>query len=371
MQVRVVTQSPQYSGLSATTMSAKDEQAGTDADARLRPPVVVITGASAGVGRAIADAFAARGWRVALIARGHERLVAAQAEIARQAAAALIFSVDVSDATALEQAAATIATTWGGIDIWINNAMATMFAPFEEMPAADFKRVVEVTFLGQVNGTRAALKHMRRRELGTIVQVNSALAVRSIPLQSAYCAAKAAVRGFSDALRSELLHEKSRIRVTDVYLPAVNTPQFDWARSLLPRRLRPVAPVFQPETIAAAIVSAALNAPRETWIGRPTAEAMLGNAAVPGWLDRWLARKAWSGQMTQEPAPHPRMGNLYEPVQADVAAHGRFDDGSRYHVHAYRPSRVRLGLLLAALSLGLLGLRAATAPGRRSGMRST
>jgi len=350
-------------------MSVEDEQADREADVSLGAPVVVITGASAGVGRAIADAFAAQGWRVALIARGRERLIAARAGVARQAASALMFCVDVADAAALEEAAASIVRTWGGIDIWINNAMATMFAPFAEIPAADFKRVVEVTFLGQVNGTRAALKHMRPRGRGTIVQVNSALAVRSIPLQSAYCASKAAVRGFTDALRSELLHEKCGIRLTDVYLPAVNTPQFDWARSLLPRRLRPVAPVFQPETIAAAIMRAALAAPREVWIGRPTVQAILGNASVPGWLDRWLARTAWSGQMTHEPATGQHTGNLYEPVKADVAAHGRFDESSRNRVHTYRPSGVRLGLFLAALSVGLLGLRAVI-PGRRRAMRA-
>ena len=334
-------------------------------------PVVVVTGASAGLGRAIAAAFAASGWRVALIARGEGRLGSAARELRAQGAEVLTFAADVADAAALDRAAEEVAARWGGIDVWVNNAMVTVFGRFESMSASEFRRVSEVTFIGQVNGTRAALRHMRRRDAGTIVQMDSALGYRSIPLQSAYCAAKAAVRGFTDALRSELIHEGSRIRLTTVYLPAINTPQFDWARCYLPRHPQPVGTIFQPEAVAGQVVRAAISAPRDRWIGRTTVLAVVGNMVFPGWLDRMMARKAWSGQMTQEPAPHPRMGNLYEPVQADVAAHGRFDDGSRYHVHAYRPSRVRLGLLLAALSLGLLGLRAATAPGRRSGMRST
>jgi NAD(P)-dependent dehydrogenase (short-subunit alcohol dehydrogenase family) len=233
--------------------------------------------------------------------------------------------------------------------------MVTVFAPFQEMSATDFRRVIDVTFLGQVNGTHAALKHMRPRNAGAIVQMNSALGFRSIPLQSAYCAAKAAVRGFTDSVRSELLHEGSRIRLTTVYLPAINTPQFDWARSNLPRRLRPVPPVFQPEAVAEHVFRAARRAPRDVWIGRSTLEAALGQAAGPGWLDRLMARKAWDGQMTQERAEAGRPDNLYEPAPNRVGSHGRFDQSSEAAVEAYSPAALRAALGgLAGLSLGAL-----------------
>lgn len=332
---------------------------------------MVITGASAGVGRAIADAFVRRRWRVALLARGRERLQAAEESYASNGSIPAsrdfrTFAVDVSDAEALERVADEIASDWGGIDVWINNAMVTVFAPFTQIAPADFRRVIEVTFLGQVNGTRAALKHMRARNAGTILQINSALGIRSIPLQSAYCAAKAAVRGFTDALRSELLHEGSRVRLTTVYLPAVNTPQFDWARSSLPRRLRPVPPVFQPEAIAQKVVNAALRAPREVWIGRSTLEAILGTAAAPAWLDRMMAHKAWEGQMTDEPAEMPREGNLYEPAPERFGAHGRFDLSARDAVKAYSPAWVRAALGgVAALSLAALGWGAWSSTRRR------
>lgn len=322
---------------------------------------VVITGASAGLGRAIADECVRRRWRVALLARGRERLEAAAESYSPNgsipaSADVRTFQVDVSDAEALERIADQLASDWGGLDVWINNAMATVFAPFWEIGAADFRRVMEVTFLGQVNGTRAALKHMRPRNTGTILQMDSALGVRSIPLQSAYCAAKAAVRGFTDALRSELLHEGSRVRLTTVYLPAVNTPQFDWARSSLPRRVRPVPPVFQPETIARRVVNAAVRAPREVWIGRSTLEAILGTAAAPAWLDRMMARKAWEGQMTDEPVGAPQPGNLYEPVPERVGAHGRFDRSAQDAVNVYSPAWVRAAFGgLAALSIAALG----------------
>lgn len=319
------------------------------------PGTAVITGASAGLGRAIADEFVRRGWQVALLARGRERLLDAEAEYRKRGAAVLTFAVDVADAAAVELAADEVAAAWGGIDVWINNAMATVFAPFTAMSVADFRRVVEVTFLGQVNGTHAALKHMRMRNAGTIMQMNSALGFRSIPLQSAYCAAKAAVRGFTDALRCELLHEKSRISLTTVYLPAINTPQFDWARNNLPRRVQPVPPVFQPEAIAKHVFRAALRAPRELWIGRSTLQAALGEAVAPGWLDRFMARMAWRGQMTPEPAEGARPDNLYEPAPQRVAAHGRFDQSAEQSVQAYSPAVVRaLFGGFAGLSLGAL-----------------
>ena len=322
---------------------------------------VVITGASAGLGRALADAFVRRRWRVALLARGRDRLEAAEESYGANgsipaASDVRTFQVDVSDAAALEGIADQLAADWGGIDLWINNAMVTLFAPFSETDAADFRRVIEVTFLGQVNGTRAALRHMQARNAGTIVQMNSALGVRSIPLQSAYCAAKAAVRGFTDALRSELLHEGSRVRLTTVYLPAINTPQFNWACNRLPRRVRPVAPVFQPEAIAEQVVKAALRAPREVWIGRSTLEAILGTTAAPAWLDRMVARKAWDGQMTDEPVEGPQPGNLYAPAPERFGAHGRFDRSAHDAVETYSPSWVRVAFGgLAALSVAALG----------------
>jgi NAD(P)-dependent dehydrogenase (short-subunit alcohol dehydrogenase family) len=231
-------------------------------------PRVVITGASAGVGRATAVTFARRGWAVALLARGREGLEGARREVEEAGGEAFVFSADVADPESVNDAADQVVAAWGGIDVWVNNAMATVFAPVEKTTPAEFKRVTEVTYLGQVNGTLAALRHMRRQSGDTIVQVGSALAYRSIPLQSAYCAAKAAVRGFTDALRSELIHEESPIRITMVHLPAVNTPQFDWARSRLPRRLQPVPPIYDPEVAAEAVYRAAQRAPRELWIGR-------------------------------------------------------------------------------------------------------
>ena len=216
--------------------------------------MVVVTGASAGVGRAVARAFAARGWTVALIARGHDGLEGARREVEEAGGKALVLPADVADARALEQAADRTVEAFGRIDVWVNNAMATIFAPAEQIRPEEYRRVTEVTYLGQVHGTLAALRHMRRQGGGTVVQVGSALAYRSIPLQSAYCAAKAAARGFTDSLRSELIHENSPIRLTMVHLPAVNTPQFDWARSRLPRRLQLVPPIHAAEISAKAIV---------------------------------------------------------------------------------------------------------------------
>ena len=228
---------------------------------------VVVTGASAGVGRAVAIAFAQKGWNVALIARGKEGLEGARRDVEAAGGHALVLPLDVAEADAVFAAADQVMAEWGHIDVWINDAMVTIFAPVKDIKPDEFRRVTEVTYLGQVYGTMAALKHMRPRNRGTIVQVGSALSYRAIPLQSAYCGAKFAIRGFTDALRSELDHERSRIRLTMVQLPAVNTPQFDWARSRMPRKLQPVPPIYQPEAIAKEIVRAALEAPRELWIG--------------------------------------------------------------------------------------------------------
>jgi NADP-dependent 3-hydroxy acid dehydrogenase YdfG len=311
--------------------------------------VVVVTGASAGIGRAVAVAFGQEGWRVALIARGRERLASAAREVAQAGGEALVIAADVADAEAIAAAAAEVVSAWGGIDIWINNAMSSVFGPVTALDPAEIRRVTEVTYLGQVHGTLAALRHMRARDRGTIVQIGSALSYRSIPLQSAYCAAKFAVRGFTDSLRSELQHEGSRIRLTMVQLPAVDTPQFDWARSHLPRRLQPVPPIHEPAPVAQAILRAALAAPREMWIGGPTVQAILGTMLAPGLLDRLMARRAWDGQMTDEPAG-PCAGNLFDAPPGDPGARGRFGSRSRGHVPAVSGTMARG--LLATVALG-------------------
>ncbi|MDN0198390.1 SDR family oxidoreductase [Streptomyces sp. S.PNR 29] len=297
-----------------------------------RGRAVVVTGASGGVGRATALAFAARGDRVALLARGREGLAAAADEVQRAGGEALVVPVDVSDAKAVDDAAQQVADTFGSIDVWVNNAFAGVFAPFTEVAPDEFRRVTEVTYLGYVFGTRAALHHMLPRDRGTIVQVGSALAYRGIPLQSAYCGAKHAIQGFNESLRCELLHAGSGVRTTMVQLPAVNTPQFDWVLSRMPGRARPVAPVYQPEVAARAIVHAASHARRrEYWVGGSTVATLLANAVAPGLLDRYLARTGFDSQ--QDPGEHGRPGNLWTPADGphghDFGAHGRFDAESR------------------------------------------
>jgi NAD(P)-dependent dehydrogenase (short-subunit alcohol dehydrogenase family) len=241
------------------------------------------------------------------------------------------------------------------MDVWVNDAMVTIFAPVKEIKPAEFRRVTEVTYLGQVYGTMAALKHMRPRNRGTIVQVGSALSYRAIPLQSAYCGAKFAIRGFTDALRSELDHEKSRIRLTMVQLPAVNTPQFDWARSRMPRKLQPVPPIYQPEAIAKEIVRAALEAPRELWIGRSALKAIFGGMLLPLLGDRILASEGYSGQMTAELASPDRRDNLFEPVPCDLGVHGRFDRAAHSQVSGFDPVRLKAGIVFALIA-GVAGL---------------
>ncbi|MBD2750474.1 SDR family oxidoreductase [Microvirga sp. BT688] len=327
-------------------------------------PVVVITGASAGVGRAVAAAFGREGWRVALIARGHERLASAARDVEQMGGRALVITADVADAQAIDAAAAQVVATWGRMDIWINNAMASVFGPVTALSPDEIRRVTEVTYLGQVHGTLAALRHMREWNSGTIVQIGSALSYRSIPLQSAYCAAKFAVRGFTDSLRSELHHEGSPIRLTMVQLPAVDTPQFDWVRSHLPRRLQPVPPIHDPEPVADAIVRAALEAPREMWIGGPTIQAILGTMVAPGLLDRMMARRAWEGQMTDEVA-RPRDGNLYDAPPGDPGARGRFGSRSRRHVPAVSGTAARGILAAVAVSCAAGALTAAWRLGAR------
>lgn len=325
---------------------------------------VVITGASAGVGRAVVRAFASRGWSVGLIARGRAGLEGARREVEAQGARALVLPADVSDAAALDRAADEVVAAWGRIDLWINAAMVTVLAPVSQVTPDEFRRVTEVTYLGQVFGTQAALRHMRRQGGGTILSIGSALAYRGIPLQAPYCAAKFATRGFLDSLRTELLHEKSPIRLTEVHLPAVNTPQFDWARSKMPNRAQPVPPIHAPEPIAEAVYRAAMDAPREVWLAASAVKAILGDAAVPALVDRVLASEGYDGQQTDEPAQE-RPDNLFQPldVSIDYGAAGRFEDQARSSVTTWHPARMRaLGAFLAgglafAAARGLLARR--------------
>ncbi|NGN66115.1 SDR family oxidoreductase [Streptomyces sp. A7024] len=295
------------------------------------PRTVVVTGASGGVGRAAARAFAARGDRVALLARGRTGLAAAADEVVRAGGSAFALPVDVADAAAVDEAADRIADELGTPDVWVNNAFATVFAPFTAITPAEFRRVTEVTYLGFVNGTRAALRHMLPRDRGTIVQAGSALAYRGVPLQSAYCGAKHAIQGFNESLRCELLARRSGVRTTMVQLPALNTPQFEWVLSRLPRRPRPVPPVYEPELAARALLQAADHpGRREYWAGGATVATLLLNAVAPGFLDRYLARTGFDSQQRDEPAPPEVPANLWQPADgargADHGAHGPFDD---------------------------------------------
>jgi NAD(P)-dependent dehydrogenase (short-subunit alcohol dehydrogenase family) len=333
---------------------------------------VVVTGASAGVGRAVGIEFARRGCNVAFLARGEDRLETAAHEARNFGVETLPIPVDVADCDAVSAAAERVEHELGAIDVWVNNAMVTIFAPVHEIEPQEFRRVTEVTYLGQVHGTLAALKHMRARDRGTIVQVGSALSYRAIPLQSAYCAAKFAVRGFTDSLRCELAHQGSRIRISMVQLPAVNTPQFDWARSRMSRRAQPLPPIFQPEAIAREIVRAAQEAPRELWIGGSALKAIIGTMLLPGLGDRLLAREGYGGQLTNEPRDESRPDNLFVPPDGDRGAHGRFDQRARPDVLGFDPSRLRagalclvLGLITGAFALGRLGGRALE-PARRA-----
>jgi len=312
-------------------------------------PSVVVTGASAGLGRAIALKFARERCRVSLIARSAEGLDSAKREIEAFGGQALAFALDVSDAAAIFQAADETAQRWGTIDIWINNAMVTMFSPVSEMSAEEFRRITEVTYLGYVHGTMAALKHMRPRNSGTIIQIGSALSYRAIPLQSAYCGAKFAIRGFTDSLRSELLHDRSGIRLTMLQLPAVNTPQFDWARNRFPFRPQPLPPIFQPETIADRVFRAARNPPREIWIGFSALKAIAGTLAAPGLLDRYLAKSGYDGQVSEERAPPDPTDNLFAPAPFGHVVRGRFSRQARNRVVPFNPLVLRAAVAAASV----------------------
>ncbi|MDQ3444935.1 MAG: SDR family oxidoreductase [Pseudomonadota bacterium] len=295
------------------------------APAARRPEVVVVTGASAGVGRAVVRRFAREGASVGLIARGVDGLEGARRDVEALGGKALVCQADVSDAAAIEQAAARVEAELGPIDIWINNATTSVFSPIKEMQPEEFKRVTEVTYLGVVYGTQAALKRMLPRDRGMILQVGSALAHRAIPLQSAYCAAKHAIAGFTESLRCELINDQSNVHVTMVNLSAVNTPQFGWNKSRLPNHPQPVPPIYQPEVAARAIYFAAHARRREMSVGMPTLVAIYGNKLAPGLGDYYLGSQGYESQQTNEPVDPNRPNNLWEPVAGDHGAHGIFD----------------------------------------------
>jgi NAD(P)-dependent dehydrogenase (short-subunit alcohol dehydrogenase family) len=328
---------------------------------------VVITGASAGVGRAVARLFAERGARIGLLARGRDGLEGARRDVEKAGGHALAVPTDVAEADQVEAAATAVEEELGPIDAWVNNAMASVFSPIKEMTADEFRRVTDVTYLGYVHGTLSALKRMLPRDRGVIVQVGSALAYRAIPLQAAYCAAKHAVEGFTESLRTELRHDGSRVRVTIVQMPALNTPQFEWSKTRLPRQPQPVPPIYQPEVAARAVLWAVEHQRSELYVGFSTLAAIVGNKLVPRLGDWYLARTGWEAQQTDEPLPAGRPDNLWEPVRGDHGARGRFDDRSRPRsLHLWLTTHrgwltLGLGSLLAAV---VLSARAPVFPGR-------
>jgi NAD(P)-dependent dehydrogenase (short-subunit alcohol dehydrogenase family) len=328
---------------------------------RFKDKTVVVTGASAGVGRATALLFARRGARIGLIARGTEALEATRREIEAAGGSALACVADVSDAQALDAAAERIERELGPIEVWVNNAMVSAFALFVEFEREEFRRVTETTYLGGVYGTMAALKRMRARNRGVIVQVSSALAYRSIPLQSAYCGAKHALVGFLDSLRCELIHEKSRVHLTAVHMPALNTPQFEWARNKMPHRPQPVPPIYQPEIAAEAVLFAASRRRREVSVGASTWLALLGQRLSPALMDRYLGRTGFEGQQTDKPELNAQPDNLAAPVAGEHATHGAFGARAHRRSPALWIEMHRNSLLLGTLALGLV----ATACGRR------
>jgi NAD(P)-dependent dehydrogenase (short-subunit alcohol dehydrogenase family) len=326
---------------------------------REKSEVVVITGASAGVGRATVRAFAREGAWIGLLARGSDGLDGARREVEEAGGKALVLPTDVSDADQVEQAAERVERDLGPIDVWVNDAMVSVFAPSWEITPAEYRRVTEVTCLGFVHGTLAALKRMRPRNRGVILQVGSALAYRGIPLQAAYCAAKHAIQGFNDSVRAELIHEKSKVRICMVQMPALNTPQFGWSRNKMPRRAQPVPPIFQPEVAAEALVYCAYHNRTEMWVGWPTVKAILANRVSRHLGDYEAAALGWESQMYDGGRPTAQPDNLYAALPGDHGAHGAFDDrahsfSGQLWANVNRAWLVPLGLgVLLGVGLGL------------------
>jgi short-subunit dehydrogenase len=326
--------------------------------------VVVVTGASAGVGRATAVAFARRGAHVGLLARGRDGLEGARKEVEAAGGKALVVPTDVAVADAVEEAARRVEEDLGPIDVWVNNAMTSVFSPVKEIAPEEFRRVTEVTYLGTVYGTLAALRRMLPRNRGSIVQVGSALAYRGIPLQAAYCGSKHAIQGFTESLRSELIHDRSDVRLTMVQMPALNTPQFGWVRSRLPRKAQPVPPIFQPEVAAEAIVWAAHHDRSELWVGWPAVKAIVGNKVIPRELDYYLARTGYDSQQTDEPVDPNRKDNVFSPLddEKDYGTHGSFDSRAKPRSYQWWANTHRGWLIAAGAGLAAL---AGTALARR------
>jgi NAD(P)-dependent dehydrogenase (short-subunit alcohol dehydrogenase family) len=321
-----------------------------------RPEVVVVTGASAGVGRASVQAFARQGAHIGLLARGRAGLEGARRDVERLGGKALALPTDVAEPDQVEAAAAAVENRFGPIDVWVNDAMCSVFSPVKKMTPAEYKRVTEVTYLGFVYGTLAALRRMLPRDRGIIVQVGSALAYRGIPLQSAYCGAKHAIQGFTESLRCELIHDRSNVKITMVQMPALNTPQFDWVKSRLPRKPQPVPPIYQPEVAADAIVHAAHHYRREWFVGGSTVLAIQGNKLAPGFGDWYLAQQGYGAQQYDGYADPNRPNNLYEPVDehTDHGAHGDFDRRAHPHSLQLWADQRRDWIALAGVAGGVL-----------------
>lgn len=337
---------------------------------KAKPQIVVVTGAAAGIGRAAVIEFAKHGAHIGLIARGKDGLEGARRDVEAAGGKALVLPCDVSHADEVEAAAEAVENAFGPIDVWVNDAFTNVFAEFRELTPEEYRRITEVSYLGFVFGTMSALRRMSVRNAGTIVQVGSALAYRSIPLQAAYCGAKSAIRGFTDSIRCELVHQKSKVHVTMVQMPAVNTPQFSWCKSKLPRKPQPVPPIYQPEVAARAIYWAAHHRKRELWVGMPTVEAILGQKIVPGLLDRYLGKTGYASQQYNGRVGPDRKDNLWEPLPGDYGAHGDFDKRARAHSKelwlAMHGSKVVAGLGLTAAAYGFWRLASASRTGEEN-----